>query len=543
MGDGAAAGYRADTQMAVLGHDRGMADRGTRAHLRRAVVCAALVGVVALGWFALRADQRSIGGSTGLTVLDLVVGAAFLLAAAVARGDTMERVQFGAIGPAWLAGSLSVSALSLHQGVLLLALAAFPTGRPIGVVRWALVACAALVVLEVVPQLGVAALFCLVAVVALVSGDAEPADRAFPAAAGAAVAASLIYSWWNVRQPSHPSSLVVYGSTLVGVAIAFPVACHFVRSSRARLADRVIGDARLVGLPGLRLVLAEIVKDPRLMLDVWDPETCSYANVEGGSCGAAEALVLSVTDHGEPLARVQTTSVVASDQQTRAAIVDAVRLAVLNDRLLARTAQAVADVQASRSRLLASTDRERARVSHRLELQVGPSLRRAHETLAAAASLHSDVDGVIVLSATEIAMAAEEVERIVSGAPPEQLGGGRLTAALDSLVAGLGVPCRLTSSGDAAADADVEKALFYVCSEALANVSKHAAATYVTVDLTASGDDAQLTVHDDGRGGADPTGSGLRGMVDRISAAGGRLVITSPRGYGTTIVASVPSRK
>jgi signal transduction histidine kinase len=87
----------------------------------------------------------------------------------------------------------------------------------------------------------------------------------------------------------------------------------------------------------------------------------------------------------------------------------------------------------------------------------------------------------------------------------------------------------------------VEAALYFVCSEALTNASKHARATRVTVEVTAYPARVAVVVTDDGIGGASVVGgTGLRGLADRVEALGGRFEVASPRGGGTRVVADVP---
>jgi signal transduction histidine kinase len=86
-----------------------------------------------------------------------------------------------------------------------------------------------------------------------------------------------------------------------------------------------------------------------------------------------------------------------------------------------------------------------------------------------------------------------------------------------------------------------EAAIYFVCSEALANIAKYANASKARIAVVA--DDARLRVEvtDDGSGGADPgAGSGLRGLADRIESLGGTLFIDSEPGRGTTIAAVLP---
>jgi signal transduction histidine kinase len=90
-------------------------------------------------------------------------------------------------------------------------------------------------------------------------------------------------------------------------------------------------------------------------------------------------------------------------------------------------------------------------------------------------------------------------------------------------------------------DPAVAVAAYYLCSEALANVDKHAMATTATIALSTSDDHLTVEVVDDGVGGADGSrGFGLRGLADRVETLGGSLTITSPPGAGTRLVARIP---
>jgi signal transduction histidine kinase len=89
--------------------------------------------------------------------------------------------------------------------------------------------------------------------------------------------------------------------------------------------------------------------------------------------------------------------------------------------------------------------------------------------------------------------------------------------------------------------AAIERTAYFVISEALANVYKHAAATHATVLVTVSGTRTLVEITDDGRGGAEPgNGTGLRGLDDRVAAIGGTLRIASSTPHGTSITAELP---
>jgi signal transduction histidine kinase len=103
------------------------------------------------------------------------------------------------------------------------------------------------------------------------------------------------------------------------------------------------------------------------------------------------------------------------------------------------------------------------------------------------------------------------------------------------------VPVSVTVDADAAGDADTETAFFYVCSEALANAVKHADANRIDITVRRVNSAIMATVSDDGRGGANPSGSGLLGLADRLAARRGRLRVDSPPGAGTTVTATLPA--
>jgi signal transduction histidine kinase len=87
----------------------------------------------------------------------------------------------------------------------------------------------------------------------------------------------------------------------------------------------------------------------------------------------------------------------------------------------------------------------------------------------------------------------------------------------------------------------IEVAAYYVVSESLANIGKHARATSVSIDVARTNGLVIVEVIDDGVGGADTErGSGLRGLADRVEAHGGRLRVWSPKGGGTRLRAEMP---
>ena len=127
------------------------------------------------------------------------------------------------------------------------------------------------------------------------------------------------------------------------------------------------------------------------------------------------------------------------------------------------------------------------------------------------------------------------------GLHPAVLSGHGLEVALQSLVAHSPAPVQLSVTLEDRLPEPIEVAAYYVVSESLANIGKHAQATSVSVAVSRAAELVVIEVADDGVGGADTErGSGLRGLADRVEAHGGRLRVWSPVGGGTRVRAEMP---
>jgi signal transduction histidine kinase len=201
----------------------------------------------------------------------------------------------------------------------------------------------------------------------------------------------------------------------------------------------------------------------------------------------------------------------------------------------------VAELQASRRRLVAARDDERRRLEQRLDKGAARRLASLQRVLAHA----RDRAGRETLSAieraeTQLARTNAELQELAAGLHPRELVENGLAAALASLVERSAVPVELDVP-DERLPAEIEATAFFICSEALANVGKHASASRAALAITKSDDLVRVVVVDDGVGGANPVGgSGLRGLSDRVEALGGRLQVVSPPGSGTRVSAEIP---
>jgi signal transduction histidine kinase len=521
-------------------------DRAGR--LRRAA--ASFLAAIALGVvvvLAIRADAAAPHGSPWLTTLDIATGLAFVAAAGVARGSSAERLLIAVVGVAWLTASFLPAARSLHQAVLVVSLVAFPVGRVRGLRRWLLACLAVPVAFGLLPQIGVAAVFALVALLVLVEGRREAAN-AYPTVAAIAVAAVLGASWSVSRlrvEAFDPTlALVGYELVLLAIAVAFPLAAAAVIRSRARLADRLLADGQLVGLEGFAVVLGGVLGDPSVGVLRWHDADAGYVDERGRSVptGGDERRWLTVVDADGPVAVVAHQSPALEDPATAEAVTAAVRLAVRHEHLQQEQQQQLAELEASRARIVAAADRERERAAARLREDVGVSLELAEGELSAVRTMARDSAVVESLDIVvgELVAAQTEIVDLVAGVPPARLGSGRLQEALNALAQRSPVPVSVTVAAEAASGQEAEAALFYVCSEALANAVKHAAAKRIGITVRRVNGAIEAVISDDGRGGADPSGSGLQGLADRLAARNGRLRVDSPPRAGTTVTAVVP---
>jgi signal transduction histidine kinase len=141
----------------------------------------------------------------------------------------------------------------------------------------------------------------------------------------------------------------------------------------------------------------------------------------------------------------------------------------------------------------------------------------------------------------EIATSLEELRDVSHGLHPAVVSGHGLHIALEQLAARAPFRVQLNVQVATRLPEALEVAAYYVVSESLANIGKHACATSAGVEIARSNGRIVVEVVDDGVGGADSErGSGLRGLADRVEALEGRLQVWSPEGGGTRLRAELP---
>ena len=223
----------------------------------------------------------------------------------------------------------------------------------------------------------------------------------------------------------------------------------------------------------------------------------------------------------------------------------AAALALENGRLEVELRAQVEALRASRARIVETGDAERRRLTR--DLHDGAQQRLVALLLGlqvARGQWESDPDAALAAldeAFIDARLAVDELRELASGIHPAILTQRGLDAALESLATRAAVPVEYRGFLEERLPTAVESAAYFVVAEALANVAKHAGASFARVEVRREGEQLLLVVSDDGAGGADAVGgSGLRGLEDRLGALDGRLEVDSPQGGGTRLTARVP---
>jgi signal transduction histidine kinase len=496
---------------------------------------------------------------------DLVTGWVLIGCGLVAwerRGESATGPLLAATGFAWFLGNFAAvggfvgwvgrQGLYLHRGPLFHAVIAYPTGRPPSpIARGAVVLFYGVSVVPAIwsneaSTVVLAVLF--LAVTGLGYARSVGPDRrarlvSLEACAGlTAVIVAGAVTRLTVPDPEVGTvALLAYEVTLCASAawltaglVATPVA----------VTDLVVdlGEARS---SDLRAELARALGDPSLEVGYWRPEVDAFVDAEGRvlelpTADLARAVTI-VEGDDRPIAVLVHDPTVLEDPALVEGVTAATRLAVSNARLQSQVQTRLRELEASRRRLLHASDDERRaleRVIHdgaeRRLREVGDALRLSR-TSSSGETTHRVGDAEAQLEGT-----LEDLRRLARGLHPGALADRGLASALEGLRETFPLPLRIEVPAERLGP-DLELVAYFMCSEALANISKHARASSAAVSVTVVDRRGLILVEDDGVGGADPAaGSGLRGLADRIETIGGTLRVESVPGRGTRLTAEIP---
>ncbi len=325
--------------------------------------------------------------------------------------------------------------------------------------------------------------------------------------------------------------LWIASCSLVTVPLAFLAGLLRSRLARAGLSD-LFRDLRSTRGDALQATLARALGDPSLVITQGAPP------VHNG-----DRSVAPVERDGRQFATLVYDSSLDDDPELVEAVAAAAAIALENSQLHAESEVRLAELQASRERIVAAGDAERRRLERNLHDGAQQRLvALAMQLRMIQADIRRDpaaAEALVTSASGELAQSLEELRELARGIHPAVLDFG-LAPALEALAARAPVPTAVTCD-TAKLPRPVELAAYFVACEALANVAKYAEASAASVRVSRTAQGIAVEIADDGKGGAQPsTGSGLHGLQDRVEALGGHLLVTSPAGAGTVVTAELP---
>ena len=493
---------------------------------------------------------------SGLVVADNVTGAVLLGSGALAwwrRRESRVGLLLGLAGGCWYAGSLLGSLVFLHRGPLVHLHVTYPTGRthrPVFVAVVVLAYAAALYEGLLGSPWVTGALAVLVggAALHLYVRTSGPARKAGGPALAAALAFALVLglSSANVLLELRRETMIAFAYDIVVCAIALGLTADLLlgRWTAATVADLVSQLEPDTDATGLQAALRRALGDPGLVLGYWVDERSTYVDDAGQPLDLAslgDHVVTEVQDDGRPAAVLVHSATVAEDAELLEGAVAVARLSMGNSRMRLEAEARAIQLADARRRLVEVADEQRRALASELADGADRHLAAVADHLARVESPEDPAlrETLATLQA-ETRHARSEVRALLAGIRPLSLESGGLPVALAELGDRAPLPVDVRTDEGRLSPA-VESAIYFVCAEALTNAAKHAAARRVAIEVRRHEDGVVVVVTDDGRGGADPAGSGLRGLADRVESLGGVLSVGAAPDGGTRLEARLPT--
>jgi signal transduction histidine kinase len=360
-------------------------------------------------------------------------------------------------------------------------------------------------------------------------------------AAAITALAGLVWLGWMIAADARiPTLETIARAAATTIPLGIVVGIGWSRLRRPQASELVV-ELRSEAATPMRERLAGALGDPTLEV-AYRLDDGRYVDAAGRPIDLprrADRAVTAVTAGGEEIAALVHDPALLDEP----ALVESVRataaLVLENERLAAEVRSQLAEVRASRGRIVTAADAERRRIERNLHDGAQQRLVTLSVALGLAAS-RADRAAADVLSRAqdEVEQAIGELRELARGIHPTLLRDEGLTAAVEALARRAPLPVTVQSSVRDHLPDSVELAAYFVASEALTNVVKHASATQASVLLEREPATLRVTVKDDGVGGARITPeSGLAGLRDRLEALDATLSIESKAGRGTTVCA------
>jgi signal transduction histidine kinase len=332
--------------------------------------------------------------------------------------------------------------------------------------------------------------------------------------------------------------------SVVLVALGFlsgPVSMRLRRSN----ASNLVVELGTGGVETLRDRLARALGDPTLEIAYWLEQTGTYVDETGRPSPLPDDKTRAVTHvlaGGTPVAALIHDPTLLEEPHLVESVRATAGLVLENERLAAEVRAQLAEVRASRSRIVAAADEERRRLER--DLHDGAQQRLVALSLKLAlAQTGADPASAAALEAAreDVEQALSELREFARGIHPTVLREDGLDAAAEALARRAPLRVDIVGTERGRLPDEIELAAYFFLSEALTNIAKHAHASHATITILHEPGTLTVTVTDDGVGGAEATrGSGLGGLADRLAALDGTLTVDSPSDGGTTLVATIP---
>jgi signal transduction histidine kinase len=389
-----------------------------------------------------------------------------------------------------------------------------------------------------------AVLFLLVRRLLVLRGAARRAQAPLLVAAGLTVPATVLWLVWVSANGDGAPTLETIGRAVALLVPLGVVAGIFSSRLRRREASDLVVELRAEGAASLRERLARVLGDPTLEV-AYRLDDGRYVDAAGEALELPQGpnrTVTLVTVRGEEVAALVHDPALLDEP----ALVESVRatagLVLENERLAAQVRAQLAEVRASRGRIVAAADAERRRIERNLHDGAQQRLVTLSLALGLAASRgETPNSGLLSRAQDEVEEAIAELRELARGIHPTLLREEGLEAAVEALARRTPLPVTVEGSVGQRLPDPVELAAYFLVSEALTNVVKHASASEATVRLERETGTLRVVVVDDGVGGARAAAdSGLAGLRDRLEALDAKLVIESAPGRGTTIHTEIP---
>lgn len=332
---------------------------------------------------------------------------------------------------------------------------------------------------------------------------------------------------------------------MIAIPGGFLVAALRRRLARAAVADLVLSLARPGGGGDVLTALRDALHDPNLRILYWVNDEARYLNSDGTpdtiGTPSSHLTIPILTSDGDRLALIRMDATLSRHAPIVHAALSAAGLTLENARLQAGIRAQLAEVKASRARIVAAGLAERRRLEQNLHDGAQQRLLALSIQLTNLRTAAPDATAgrLIDEACANLRDATRELRELAHGLHPATLTQAGLGAALESVARRFPLPVLLAIPARRWAEA-TESAMYFVACEALTNAVKHAEATRVSVTVAEQQGYLRLQVADDGVGGATRPGHGLTGIRDRVAAAGGTWRLTSRAGEGTTITVTLP---